>query len=627
VLRFKSWRKSPALTQETTPSQRRITRMLSEAQQAAAREFDTHLPRVAELLSRGRVNEVTNLLPMDPWVDVQEPLAYELLGELLDAGSRVRLPTIEKATLEFSFDRGRPESAAWAWQESGRLIVGITQEQRDVVRTVVTQAVTGAPGWMGTMTGGPDWTGVSRQVRNTIGLTAQQAGWVTNHYDRAYTSALSSGASLSQAATLAQRSAHRYQTSVHRYRANTIARTETMRAASEGRQQAWNQGMTEGFIDSLWQKEWIAESDACEVCQAIDGQRVGVKDSFSVGEPPAHPNCRCDVLLVPPKAQPQRPEESPFAALPFEQLLPAGVIPGAAATPLSLPSVPVPSKPEPTFIGLPSGVFIGMPKVVTFASILEQADDLVEAAAARGSTTDADPLLRQLYQVRGYDGLPTVLDDDAFEALIDYSVTRPMYRGMVDRSGDAADNLFLQAFRTGDYFPGEGVFGNGTYAADNFAVARGFGGGISDNVIRMVLAPGSNTVSHADIKREWLAFTRSEEYDRMTYAQRRLLDDLGRYAVMRGYDSIFIEENGYHVILNRSRLTVASTNGMGPRVIYEEDLDRLYGNVMAFDEAARDKYPRGQIGMDMWAWDQGYRYIHTRFGDIVPIDDPALVPA
>ena len=294
MLVFKAWRKSPALTQETTPSQRRITRILSDAQQAAAREFGQNLTTVADALSRGQADRVVAMLPTEPWLTAQEALAAELLGELLDAGSRVTLPAIEKATLAYSFDRGRPESSQWARQAAGTMISAITSEQRSVVRDVVAAAALGEM----------DWGDVARRVQGSIGLTTQQAGWVANRYDSVYLSAIAGGMNPQRAAAQARDAANRYQTAVHRYRANTIARTETMRAASEGRMQAWNQGITQGFIGANWQKEWIPESDACDICLGLRGKRINIKDSFPMGEPPAHPNCRCDVILVPPKVEP-----------------------------------------------------------------------------------------------------------------------------------------------------------------------------------------------------------------------------------------------------------------------------------------------------------------------------------
>lgn len=606
MLRFKSWRKSPALTQETTPSQRRITRILSEAQQAAAREMDAALPQVAEALSRGQVDRVLSMLPTEPWLEAQEALAEELLGELLDAGSRVQLPTIEKATAEFSFDRGRPESAQWARYWAGALITQITYDQREVVRNIVSVA---ASGTTATPYGGipfpgqrpVDWTQVARTVRGTIGLTTQQAGWVANHYDRAYTAAIQGGASSAQAAALAARSADRYQTSVHRYRANTIARTETMRAASEGRVQAWNQGMAQGFIDPLWQKEWIAESDACPMCLSIDGKRIGVKDSFPVGEPPAHPNCRCDVLLVPPKAQPpQAPAAFPTDLLPFSDLFSTGPAPG-------LPNIPAPD----------TSVFIGMPRVLTFASILEQADDLADAAGDWRNSLEGDPFLAQVYKARGYDALPTVVDSDAFDTLLTDGAT-VLYRGLY---GDGAQG-YLDEFRYGTYFAGRGISGNGTYAGVQARVAVSYGQGRLSNVMRLALADGSRVITDDDLLKEWLEFLSSPAYDALTPAGRSLVGDMGRYAAARGYDAIRVSrsedgDSDYFVILNRGRVTVDRNNGLGSGVVSREELQEEWGEWLvspAFDALDREAQIRF-TDVNYYAASRGYTAVFERNGD------------
>lgn len=291
MLLFKGIRQSPALKPlgELTPSERRIVRLLGRAQAAAGREVDAALPQVADALSRGATDTLLGLLPVEPWLDAQEPLADELLGELLDAGSRVKLPTLQKATLVFEFDRARPEAARWARNEAGSMITEITRNQRQVVREIVARAQRGSV----------DWFAVARRVRATIGLTSAQADWVTNHYERAFADGVARGLSVEQAAERASRSAARYQETVHRYRAETIARTETMRANSQGRMLAWDQGLEQGFIRPDWKKEWIAEANACPICLAVDGVQVPVKSDFPIGEPPAHPNCRCDVLLIP----------------------------------------------------------------------------------------------------------------------------------------------------------------------------------------------------------------------------------------------------------------------------------------------------------------------------------------
>ena len=75
-------------------------------------------------------------------------------------------------------------------------------------------------------------------------------------------------------------------------RAMTIARTETARALV--------QGNLERYKDAgVTQIEWIT-ADPCPICEEFEGMIVPMGDEFGDGvtEPPAHPNCVCDVLPV-----------------------------------------------------------------------------------------------------------------------------------------------------------------------------------------------------------------------------------------------------------------------------------------------------------------------------------------
>ncbi len=292
MLRFKARRRqSPALKPqgELTASERRVIRLLDEAMQAVARQAQSELTRIADAVAHKPDAAVADLVTVDPWYDLQAKLEAELLAEALDAGSRVQLPAMQKATLNFAFDRDRPESAAWARTESANLVREITDGQRQTIRDVI---VFGQEQGLS-----PQDT--ARRIQQSVGLTSQQAGWVNSFHSRQVTAGVASGMTLEQAMAAANGATGRYQQQIHRYRAMTIARTEIMRANSEGRQQAWGQGLTGGWISPTSKKEWIAESDACDICMPINGTRVGVKDQFPIGEPPAHPNCRCDVLLIP----------------------------------------------------------------------------------------------------------------------------------------------------------------------------------------------------------------------------------------------------------------------------------------------------------------------------------------
>jgi hypothetical protein len=587
MLVFKAWRKSPALTQETTPSQRRITRILSEAQQAAAREFGGQRTQVAEFLSRGQVDRVVAMLPTEPWLLAQESLAAELLGELLDAGSRVTLPTIEKATVSFSFDRERPESVSWARQTAGNLITEITSGQRNVVRDVVATAAMGEA----------DWGDVARAVQGSIGLTTQQAGWVSNYYERAFSNAIRGGASSSRARDLASASAARYQTSIHRYRANTIARTETMRAASEGRMQAWGQGLTDGFISPLWDKEWIAEADACDICLGMDRKRVKVKESFSFGEPPAHPNCRCDVILVPPNVKPQSAGGFGFTVsdvlfnLPIDDILvgllqnmPLPRIPGWGAR-QPTPEVTRPAEPPK---------FRDPGEKPSFSDIADDADGIIEDMARRAqamidsgdpNASLGDGMLYEIYKRMGYDQLPQVVDEDVFDQLAQGQMI--YYRGMND-FGKGAEQ-FIDQLRFGDYYAGYGTFGNGTYASNYERTAVSYGAGRVGNVVRILLSPTANVVSRDEIMQMYLEWHREFGTSR---AAQMLLGDVGRFASAMGYDAIRVPDIGlggpegkesYMVILNRGLMVLPKANGLGPRVIDGAVLRQVWSDAVAED--------------------------------------------
>jgi len=290
MLRFKARRKSPALQPQgkVTESERRIIRIVDKAMQEVRRDVTRMRDRLTDAVAHRPVDFVVNMMPVDPWYDAQKAIERELLAELLDAGSRVKLQPIQKAKLSFSFDRTREEAANWARNEAGSLIRDITNSQREMVRDLVARAQL-------TELSPRD---VAREIRNGIGLTSQQSDWVNNFYERAFNEKINAGYSYREAWDRASAAADRYQDQVVRYRAKTIARTEIMRANSEGRREAWAQGVEGGWIGPNAKKEWIAEDDACDICEPMSGVSVPLNEPFPIDEPPAHPNCRCDLLLV-----------------------------------------------------------------------------------------------------------------------------------------------------------------------------------------------------------------------------------------------------------------------------------------------------------------------------------------
>lgn len=75
-------------------------------------------------------------------------------------------------------------------------------------------------------------------------------------------------------------------------RAETIARTELAAADVQGTLAGWKEsGLVAG-------KQWLTAPGCCDVCHQINGAIVAINDNFPIGDPPAHPRCRCTVIAV-----------------------------------------------------------------------------------------------------------------------------------------------------------------------------------------------------------------------------------------------------------------------------------------------------------------------------------------
>jgi SPP1 gp7 family putative phage head morphogenesis protein len=292
MLHFKARpRKSPAESPALTASQRRMMATLGEAMQRVRDQIIRDEGKFLDAFMHSTLDKIVNMIPTQPWIDGQQAIQDELLGEVLDAGSRVKLPSFRKEVMEFRFDRARAQAAAWATKESALLVTNVVEEQRITIRDYASRASMGefAPRQM------------ARGLRDVVGLTPAQGVWVENFRAREIASRMAQGASFDQAFTGSEAATARYHARIHRYRTEMIARTEIMRAASEGREEAWAQGLEEGFISPLWGKQWVTDNDerTCDQCGSLDGFIIGLNEGFPDGDPPVHPACRCDVILVP----------------------------------------------------------------------------------------------------------------------------------------------------------------------------------------------------------------------------------------------------------------------------------------------------------------------------------------
>lgn len=87
-------------------------------------------------------------------------------------------------------------------------------------------------------------------------------------------------------------------------RADLIARSELMDAASSGQREAWAQAVEEGLLTGTEMREWIKTADegTCDLCDNLDGKLAELDGDYPDGGgigPPAHPRCRCTEGISP----------------------------------------------------------------------------------------------------------------------------------------------------------------------------------------------------------------------------------------------------------------------------------------------------------------------------------------
>lgn len=217
----------------------------------------------------------------DPLLAEWQPLVQALLAE---AGAEA----VQMFEFPFRFDLDNPYSQQYIREHTAALVREVGQETKDAIRGVLEEAFR--------FGGHPREQ--ARRIRNLVGLTRRQTGAV----QRYHLNLLSQGTAEERAARLAER----YAQKLLRYRAETIARYETMAAANGGAIQSFMAARDQGYIDpAITKRKWlfVRLPGYCRYCEAMDGVEVPFDEPFHTGlgdvmGPPIHPRDRCSVGLV-----------------------------------------------------------------------------------------------------------------------------------------------------------------------------------------------------------------------------------------------------------------------------------------------------------------------------------------
>lgn len=202
-------------------------------------------------------------------------------------------------TFEMVFNASSPEAVAWAEANAARLIREVGAETRAAVRAIIARAFSeGIPPRQ-----------AARLVRDVVGLTSRQANAVANLRARLVARGRLSAAQIERRTTA-------YAKKLHRLRALTIARTESMRAGNEGQRQLWQQAKAAGYVDDTDVRQFVVTPDErlCPVCAPLAKATAPIEtDTWTLtdgstyeGSLPLHPNCRCTAVLVPKPTQEAR---------------------------------------------------------------------------------------------------------------------------------------------------------------------------------------------------------------------------------------------------------------------------------------------------------------------------------
>lgn len=249
--------------------------------------------------------------------DVNTQMAKEF-GATFAMKARVGKSDISKASntigLALAFDLLNPETIAWLSTYVMYLIQQVSDETRRAIADVVMNAF---------QYGGHPYE-QARTIRNMIGLTQSQSQAVANFRRMLENEPLAAltrdlrdhrfDATLQQVGRMKgqlskeqiDKMSQRYYERYLKYRAEMIARTETIRAARMGQEATWRQAIAQGLLPQGMKRKWVVTYDdrLCAACKSIprlNPEGRGMDEQFmsdigTVDGPPLHPHCRCAVV-------------------------------------------------------------------------------------------------------------------------------------------------------------------------------------------------------------------------------------------------------------------------------------------------------------------------------------------
>jgi hypothetical protein len=247
---------------------------------------------VEELVQALETRDVPKAVAAVRWDAVQD-----ILGEMLpkrqqaifdtghDAGAGQLKRVLRKAATGYGFGHVNPFAVRWAQERAGLLITEWGASSRESLTALIVQALED---------GIPTRQLARLIIEDGIGLTKRQVLAIEHRRAQLVADAGVAGGKI-------DRIIDRYSAQLLRERAETIARTEVTEAYIQGQKASWTDAIDEGLLEPTAVQRWDATGGCEEICAPLDGQTARMSEEFAPGiyGPPAHPNCRCNLSIVP----------------------------------------------------------------------------------------------------------------------------------------------------------------------------------------------------------------------------------------------------------------------------------------------------------------------------------------
>jgi len=266
------------------------------------------LARIEAAFATGNLETVMKTIPwetMETGLSERWRVAIEKLVAQGATASSGSLPPPPVTGLSVRFDVTNPRAVEWVDRHAADLVTRVSAESRTAIKETIQRA----------FTDGKHPYESARIIKERIGLLPKHARAVEKFEARERHNLLEKNPKMSfeEASAKARGKAAKYAAKLLKYRAENIARTETLTASNRGQLELWQQAVEQGFLPKHVRRKWLLTDDdrLCSTCAEMAGATAGLDEVFTgpVSEegkvlagdcetPPLHPSCRCSMRLV-----------------------------------------------------------------------------------------------------------------------------------------------------------------------------------------------------------------------------------------------------------------------------------------------------------------------------------------